>query len=1757
VRFPRHPFGATQAQISSPNYDSKPEEINVKRIPLAALLGVLCFALLSHRAAADRLGQQQSSPSNQQTGQTLTKRPNTTIVNQAGMITTVSDETAEGEFVPGEMLVKFRNENDAVDAGRGMRNARGYLRMANPRLNEIFVRFGVNNGQRPFARARVKSLAKVVKLTTQAGNETLKEALAALREQPEVEYAELNMIVRTQTAPNDPYYSSSGAWGQSYRDLWGLQAINAEAAWNTSQGDGVIVAVVDTGLDYNHEDIAANVWTNAGETGLDGSGNDKRFNGIDDDNDGFVDDWRGWDFNTLDFTPADNDPMDDHGHGTHVSGTIAAIANNGLGVVGVAPRAKIMAVKGLDGSGLGSTENLSSAIIYAADRGAAVINNSWGGSGPTSQTLIEAIAYAHDVKGAVVVAAAGNSNADVGTDTNGFYPACIRNVIAVSAINHLDAKASFSNFGSKIDVAAPGGGDTDPTGLLIQPDRSILSLRSSAANNSMTGSGQLVVATKYLRQAGTSMASPHVAGVAALIRSLHPEFSAEQVRQVLKTSADDIGTPGFDNQFGSGRVNAARSLTSMAPLAANLTSPSGAVYGLTQVEVKGSVGGPNLSSWRLEYGVGAAPSSWTVLNTSSATISAGTLANWNLSGLLDNTYTLHLLAQASTGEVYEDRMTVVIDGLRITEPTPLTISVSNGGPVTIRGTVASVNFARYTITIQALGSNTWVSPSAITLTNGGMQPVRDGVLGTWDTSGAAPDTYQIVVTEYFTNNSSVFKTVKILLDPTLHPGFPLDIGIRGNGVVQSSLTNHLDVADIDGNGTKEIIIAYDNKVSIIDHTGAQLPGWPQTIDPQNSDAHIQISPTVADLDGDGSPEILAANDQSKVFIWSANGTLWSGWPKNLAWYMTNIAVDDLTGDGQKEIIISTWGRVIVYNTSGLMLPGWPFFKSASFSPPAIGDVDGDGQKEIVVATEVGPTNLYMLKANGTVMPNWPRAVNPTLSSGFTSSSNPVLGDLDGDGAMDCVIGSTDGLVYAFRSDGSYLPGWPQATKPVRVNSPAIGDIDGDGLPEVVAGNEKYLENGSYTNYMFAWHADGSILPNWPVKTDQAVTSTYFGFGAPALVDLDQDGRADVIASSDVPGNFPGLRAYKSDGSKVAGFPKPTLAMGAYSTNTAAVADMDGDGLLEMAWIDLNHRLYVWDLSAPSNAVAPWPMFHHDARHTGASLRTPETIPPAVAVTAPAGGANVSGTVNIITQANDNVGVVNIEVYKDNSLLGSSTTSPFTLAWDSSTESEGPHTFFSKAYDAAGNVGTSTPIVLNVDNTAPASSITAPANGTIIKGTSVVISANASDSSGLQKVDFYYDSNTLIGTDTSAPFTINWNISAVLSGDHTIYAVATDTAGNSQASSPISVILDNVPPVVAFSNPLNGAAITGIVNLAVNATDAVGVQKVQYYRDGSVLLGTSSSAPFGLSWDSTAVTTGSHTLFAVATDLAGNTATSATISVTVDRSLPTVSLTAPANSALVTGTAVTVSATASDNIGISRVDFYRDSNVMLGTDNNAPYGISWDTTSTSSGAHTLIVVATDLAGNTKTSTAVNVSVDNTAPVVSLSAPANNAFVTGTLALSAGATDNVAISKVEFYRDNNVLLTTDTSSPYTFSWNTTTVTQGAHTLYAIAQDTAGLRTTSATIAITVDNTAPTVAITSPANGAAILPNAIVNINANASDNFGVVKVEFYVGTTLTCTLTSAPYTCVWQVPNQKANFSLKATAYDVAGKTATHTITVSSR
>lgn len=326
--------------------------------------------------------------------------------------------------------------------------------------------------------------------------------LTAYRADPAVEFAVPHRRARACYTPADPDLGL----------FWGLRVIRATAAWDVARGQDVVVAVIDSGIELTHPDLVGNLWTNPAEIPA---------NGIDDDSNGFIDDVRGWNF------AYDNaDPSDDNGHGTHVAGTVAATADNAEGGAGVAFDARLMAVKGLDFAGDGTLAGLANAVIYAVDNGADVINASWGGEG-SDASLASAVSYAI-AHGVVFVAAAGNGDL-FGNPQNvaNFTPASLSGVIAVAATDEFDARASFSNFGEKLAVAAPG-----------------VDVRSTYLGGS------------YLEESGTSMASPHVAGLAALILSYWPTYTVTQVRSALTSTADDLGASGFDIFYGHGRVNA-------------------------------------------------------------------------------------------------------------------------------------------------------------------------------------------------------------------------------------------------------------------------------------------------------------------------------------------------------------------------------------------------------------------------------------------------------------------------------------------------------------------------------------------------------------------------------------------------------------------------------------------------------------------------------------------------------------------------------------------------------------------------------------------------------------------------------------------------------------------------------------------------------------------------------------------------------------------------------------------------------------------------------------------------------------------------------------------------------------------------------------------------------------------------------------------------------------------------------------------------
>jgi len=457
-------------------------------------------------------------------------------------------EYPKESYIQGELLIKFKD--DAVNESTVLNLIQAEIN-PNQSINQIErvnTRFGntsssyaqhnkkvrnqflLRSKRNPSMRITVPSdVNKLFRVRFQNEKIPLGDVVRQLRRNPAIEYVEPNYILDLDYISNDEYFNSEGAWGQAYGDLWGLKKIEAPVAWDVTQGAGITVAVLDSGVDYNHPDMFANMFINVSEK-----------NGavsVDDDGNGFIDDVYGYDF-----INEDGDPMDDHRHGTHVAGTIAAVGDNKIGIVGVAPKSKIMAIKVGNSSGKVPSSAIAKGLYYATDMGADVVNMSF--TGEETKTVSDAIQYA-TAHGVVLVAAAGNDGLSAGDQ----FPANSRYTIAVGASSSEDQMADFSNWGWRIDVAAPGG-DSSSAGDL---KNNILSLRSGIVNKP-----EITVPPpdgQYLRMRGTSMAAPHVSGAAAILLSKYPEAPANQIKQAIKLFAD----PVIDtNDFG--RLNIAKSL---------------------------------------------------------------------------------------------------------------------------------------------------------------------------------------------------------------------------------------------------------------------------------------------------------------------------------------------------------------------------------------------------------------------------------------------------------------------------------------------------------------------------------------------------------------------------------------------------------------------------------------------------------------------------------------------------------------------------------------------------------------------------------------------------------------------------------------------------------------------------------------------------------------------------------------------------------------------------------------------------------------------------------------------------------------------------------------------------------------------------------------------------------------------------------------------------------------------------------------------
>jgi beta propeller repeat protein len=508
---------------------------------------------------------------------------------------------------------------------------------------------------------------------------------------PHVAYCQLNYVpipsAFPNTLPNDTYVDADqnnswdvGTWGQTYENMWNLKKIKANEAWPISQGNNVIVAVIDDGISYMHPDLSedtngnlildpgedqngngildSNIWVNQDEIPN---------NGIDDDGNGFIDDVRGWNF-----TGSNND-IGSGTHGTNVAGVIAALGNNGRGIIGVAPKVKIMGVK------MSSISQIVQAVNYAVSNGAQVINLSYdlSGGGGSNPLLEDALTLAMNDFDAVVVLPSGNYSAGAydfdlrpEQNLNNYSPTNMTDPkpIVVGMTTQLDDRTSgwLTKTGSLMDVAAPGTAFSfNSIEYHTNPDYNIITTSMGRNYDVNSPYAYSFTSIPYGRVLGSSFSAAHVSGAVALIRSIHPEFTFNQIRQILRATADDVYLPGSDNYTGMGRINAKKALTVNSVPTVKIISPkyyqsisSNQRY-LHIVGTAWWASGTN--TYTLSYGMGSSPSTWNTIATSSIATQNSELAVLDRAAIPNGVLTLKLCITDALGLVFQDTISIFLE----------------------------------------------------------------------------------------------------------------------------------------------------------------------------------------------------------------------------------------------------------------------------------------------------------------------------------------------------------------------------------------------------------------------------------------------------------------------------------------------------------------------------------------------------------------------------------------------------------------------------------------------------------------------------------------------------------------------------------------------------------------------------------------------------------------------------------------------------------------------------------------------------------------------------------------------------------------------------------------------------------------------------------------------------------------------------------------------------------------------------------------
>lgn len=850
-----------------------------------------------------------------------------------------------------------------------------------------------------------------------------------------VEKNRLNQLC-AETAPNDP----------SYTEQWNLTLLNMPQAWEIERGKPQItVAVVDSGIATQHLEFRERLWENVNE--IPG-------NGIDDDRNGYIDDRNGWDFSdapTLlgggDWTERDNAPEDETGHGTHVSGIIAAAVNNGIGVAGITQNCRLMPVRVSFKFGGGTyiqNDDAAAAIVYAADNGAQVINMSWGDTVRAS-IIEDAIEYAYQ-RGCVLVSAAGNS-AILGS----YYPAALKNVISVAGLGRERQMYDSSNFGATVNIAAPAE-----------------EILSTSLNDG------------YQTRSGTSMAAAHVSGVAALVLSANPHATNIEVQEKLIATAK----PLFITEFvGAGSLDAHAALVSSTPFIAQIDTQRTSQQTLESIEILGSAGGTEFTEYWLEYGIGELPNLWFPLGTVQTKPKLNAcLHKWDTSTLAEGRYTLRLSVKLTDEDI--KRVKTVVD---VRHKSPLILRheshpwlVGNRLDSVVIWQTAELTTGKVEILTADGNVDRTIHSDAenlLHIANLSDLGISQGIY-----------TYRLVVQnragfQHIDDNNGKLYRIEVR-DAAIHPSSlsqvasadrglhaivsPVDI--NGNGRLELFAVEigagTAQIFEITDNNTYDQIFAFtesflpwaaadtddDGLIEILGNVSGttfllEQPAQGEFPTKRIWEAQGDWSRTIVDADADGIPEIFARNDATN-----------------------SISVYEADGDNNHSIIATLENPTVGNN--GI---------SANF---ATGDFDGDGRTEILVGDDDGELFIYEATGNNQYKQTWKH----TLSEGTPQLF--AAGDLDGDGNAEFAICAKTGTqigntildiryyhwllsIFSLDSDDTYQLVWQQRISDVNDggNGMTIADANSDGQNELCISVQPnfYLIQYDGTTYRTIWH----------------------------------------------------------------------------------------------------------------------------------------------------------------------------------------------------------------------------------------------------------------------------------------------------------------------------------------------------------------------------------------------------------------------------------------------------------------------------------------------------------------------------------------------------------------------------------------------------------------------------------------------------------------------------------------------------------------